>query len=172
MKESDLASRVEIGNVLWSPVGDRIAYALTRDITSELWVVDPTTGVAMMLAAAQGTEPIQPTNFSPAGDRLFFLQADENGDESLWSAASDGSGGSTLGAGLSTWGAGSVEPFGFSPQGDRILLGITDDPDGDPASNRSLWSVNTDGSGARMLVAGVDWGVWLSTPTGTDEPSP
>ncbi len=175
---SDLEDRLEIGDILWSPSGDLIAYTrgrrgrdVSRDadgnptlLTSDLWVVDPMTGTMSMLATAEGSGPIRAMAFSPDGDQLLFLRADENRDESLWSVRSDGSGAPRLVVGTKTWGSGSFESLGSSPEGDRILVAKSEGPDGDPARNRSLWSVNTDGSGARMLVADVDVGVWLTSP--------
>ena len=46
-------------------------------------------------------------------------------------------------------GRGMLRILGFSPEGDRLL--VSQDAQGDSA----LWSVNTDGSGARLLVAGA-----------------
>ena len=44
----------------------------------------------------------------------------------------------------------SLQIVGFSPQGDRILYGIFDAN----GLGVSLWSVDADGSNARLLVAG------------------
>jgi hypothetical protein len=49
------------------------------------------------------------------------------------------------------------------PDGDRILVGQGSQEPGDV---RSLWSVNSDGSGAQRLVVGTDVGGWLSLPDG------
>jgi hypothetical protein len=54
-------------------------------------------------------------------------------------------------------------PLGFSPSSDRILFGQTE---GD--GNDSLWSVNIDGSGPQMLVAGTSVGAWLTMPAGAE----
>ena len=57
-----------------------------------------------------------------------------------------------------------IWPLGFSPDGDRILFG-------QGADVRSMWSVNADGSGARMLVASTDVGDWLSMPADPEGPA-
>ena len=110
--------------MLWSPMGDRVAYVLSREIrqdadgnasllTSDLWLVDPTGATATMLVTALGSRPIEALGFSPDGDRILFSKNEE---------------------------AGSSEASG------------------------SLWSVNKDGTGARMLVADVDVGAWVALP--------
>jgi hypothetical protein len=66
-------------------------------------------------------------------------------------------------------GRGSIARLGSSPDGARILVGRTYE-DGAPGSSGSLWSANTDGSAARMLVAGTNVGLWLTEwrPTWAD----
>jgi len=58
-------------------------------------------------------------------------------------------------------GVGASFLVGFSPEGDRILYwaGVDDVP--------SLWSVNTDGSHAQVLVTGAGWGDWQWLPAGS-----
>jgi len=55
-------------------------------------------------------------------------------------------------------GRGVLGILGFSPEGDRLLVSQ------DAESASALWSVNTDGSGARQLVAGASVGAWLASP--------
>ena len=55
-------------------------------------------------------------------------------------------------------GRGLLQILSFSPEGDRLL--VSQDAEGASA----LWSVNTDGSGARLLVADVKFGAWLTSP--------
>lgn len=45
----------------------------------------------------------------------------------------------------------------YSPDGDRILFSATAD---EGAGTSSLWSIKTDGSDRRALVAGARWGDW------------
>jgi Tol biopolymer transport system component len=54
-------------------------------------------------------------------------------------------------------GNGPIWPLGFSQDGDRILFG-------QGVGVRTLWSVNVDGSDARMLLAGTDQAEWLAMP--------
>jgi Tol biopolymer transport system component len=51
-----------------------------------------------------------------------------------------------------------LSPIDFSPEGDRILFSRSDDRGG----RGSLWSINSDGSDLRRLVAGTAWGDWWS----------
>jgi Tol biopolymer transport system component len=61
-------------------------------------------------------------------------------------------------------GDGGLQTLGFSPDGLRILFA-----EFDPIGPDSLWSVNTDGSGARMIAKGNDVaGGWLSLPADGD----
>jgi Tol biopolymer transport system component len=53
----------------------------------------------------------------------------------------------------------SLRPLSFSPEGDRILFSGTDAGD-----VPSLWSVNVDGSDARLIVGGAGWGDWQWLP--------
>jgi Tol biopolymer transport system component len=166
--------------LVWSATGDRIAYVLSRELsqdaagnpvlfTSDLWVVDSRTGAAKQVASARGSGPLRPFEFSPGGDRILFGQSDEDNNQSLWSVNTDGSGAQTLVAGDDRWGPGSFDLLGSSPNGDRLLFGKYLERV-DPASSASLWSVNTDGSGAQMLVAGTDVGAWVSLPADAEEP--
>ena len=56
-----------------------------------------------------------------------------------------------------------LHTMGFSPDGSRILFSQTD-----IGGVSALWSVNTDGSDARLLVTGTDTGGWLSLPADAD----
>jgi len=48
----------------------------------------------------------------------------------------------------------------FSPEGDRVLFSRAD-----ASGVTSLWSVRVDGSDARLLVSGADWGDWQWQPS-------
>jgi Tol biopolymer transport system component len=56
----------------------------------------------------------------------------------------------------------AIAPLAFSPEGDRILFS-----QGDATGTASLWSIKTDGSDPRLLVAGADWGDWQWQPAGS-----
>jgi hypothetical protein len=64
---------------------------------------------------------------------------------------------------LASWsGVNDIGVLTFSPVGDRILFSRSDSTD----VGTSLWSVNTDGSGAQLLVTGTGWGDWQALPDG------
>jgi Tol biopolymer transport system component len=50
----------------------------------------------------------------------------------------------------------------FSPEGDRVLFSRTD-----ASGVTSLWSIRVDGSDARLLVSGAEWGDWQWQPAGS-----
>lgn len=56
----------------------------------------------------------------------------------------------------------SFDVIAFSPEGDRILFARRDADDA-----MSLWSVRADGSDARLLVEGTNWGDWQAAPNGS-----
>ena len=56
---------------------------------------------------------------------------------------------------------GAISPLAFSPDGDRILFSQTDAKGQD-----SLWSMDTDGSDAQLLVTGTATGDWQPSPAG------
>ena len=62
-------------------------------------------------------------------------------------------------------GRGSLRILGFSPEGDRLL--VSQDAQGELA----LWSVDTDGTDARLLVAGASVGGWLTSPVEAEPPA-
>jgi Tol biopolymer transport system component len=103
---------------------------------------------------------------SPTGDRVAFV----------WSPAVDAPDSSSelrvvdVATGtVTTLSRGSGDrPIRFSPEGDRVLFSRTD-----ASGETSLWSVRVDGSDARLLVSGTDWGDWQWQPAGsTAMPSP
>ena len=129
-------------------------------------MVNVATWTELVDTAADGTDPqvLIPTGvvgngppvWSPSGDRIAFTggtgpPADIPEEISVVDV------GSHLVTPLASAPAGdSLQIAGFSPQGDRILFGISD-ANGD---GMSLWSVDADGSDAQLLVTGTGWGDW------------
>jgi Tol biopolymer transport system component len=103
---------------------------------------------------------------SPAGDHIAVVTSrDQSFDQDgyLVSATSDlqvvDAASGLLTTLPSARDVGTIGALAFSPDGDRILFkrsGAT--------SPMSLWSINTDGSDARELVPGADWGDWQALP--------
>ena len=106
--------------------------------------------------------------WSPTGDRIAFHGAPREeslaeyrlADEILVADLASGSVTS-----LASARAGElIYLLAFSPGGDRILFARRDATNFDEAS---LWSVNVDGSDARLLVPGTGWGDWQSLAPGS-----
>ncbi len=160
-----------------SPDGTRAAFIVPEN-RERLWVD------SLVVAAADGSdrrvlverEPGQSLAggwgsgllWSPTGDRVAYVVGRELSDDGP--QASDlrlvdtrtGTATTVRSAPL------MIGLIAFSPEGDRILFAQTDVDD-----VQSLWTVNTDGSGARMLVEGTDVGDWFSQPTDAEgSPTP
>jgi Tol biopolymer transport system component len=98
---------------------------------------------------------------SPTGDRVAFIWSPDFYDQTLNQSVGiyelrvvDVASG-TVTTLASASGAFPLAPMRFSPEGDRILFSRRE------ANNvTSLWSVQTDGSDARLLVPGSEWGDW------------
>jgi len=90
---------------VWSPTGDRIAFSAGVEVTTpsgpmtDLRVITVATMEVTTLAAGGGAYTLAPIKFSPAGDRILYSRTDVNGEESLWSVNTDGSGAQLLVAG-------------------------------------------------------------------------
>jgi Tol biopolymer transport system component len=105
---------------------------------------------------------------SPTGDQVAFIWSparyDQTSDPSLNTyelrVVDVASGTVTTLARAS--GAFPLTPLTFSPEGDRILFSRTE-----PNNVTSLWSVDADGSDARLLVPGSDSGDWQWQPGGS-----
>ena len=109
-------------------------------------------GLSLHVAAADGSHPrtlvlgeVDNAIWSPAGGRIAFSSSNElrvvdvaNGKVTSLTA---------LGS------AGHI--ISFSPDGNRILFSRANGRD-----VGSLWTIQIDGTGARRLVAGADWGEW------------
>ena len=98
--------------------------------------------------------------WSPTGDRIAF-----NGGPALTEPDEirivDVAGGKVTSL-AAVRGVGASHLLSFSADGDRVLFWQAD-----TADIHSLWTVDTDGSGARLLVHGADWGDWQALPPGS-----
>jgi Tol biopolymer transport system component len=81
---------------VWSPTGDRIAFASARTRSRGLFfkfnqirVVDLATGTVTLLAEAGGSDTLEVIDFSPTGDRIFFSRDYRIRVSSLWSVNAD-----------------------------------------------------------------------------------
>ena len=103
---------------------------------------------------------------SPTGDRVAFIWSPARYETSNASSTYElrvvdvASGTVTTLARAS--GTFPLPPLTFSPEGDRILFSRTE-----PNNVTSLWSVDADGSDARLLVPGSDSGDWQWQPGGS-----
>jgi Tol biopolymer transport system component len=85
---------VFFNHIVWSPLGDRVAYTwttMTNDavpVASELRVLDLSSGDETTLAAEAGIGG--PFAYSPEGDRILYSRG-VDGEVGLWSIAADGS---------------------------------------------------------------------------------
>ncbi len=87
---------VFFNNIVWSPLGDRVAFAWrSMDnsgslVTSELRVLDISSGDETTIAAEGGIWG--PLAYSPGGDRILYATRSANWDPTgLWSISADGS---------------------------------------------------------------------------------
>ena len=134
----------------YSPDGSHVAYNDHRSLT---------------VARSDGSEPREvgdwawSTTWSPTGDRIAFTtQVRDSASSSMELGVVDVATGSVT---VLTGGerGTTLTVIGFSPQGDRILFSRIEDRG---AGESSLWSINADGSDARLVVAGTFQGEWLS----------
>ncbi len=105
---------------------------------------------------------------SPTGDRVAFIWSpafyDQTSDRSPNVAelrVVDVASG-TVTTLASVTGNPALQPIRFSPEGDRVLFSS-----GHDNGVTSLWSIGIDGSDARLLVQGTDWGDWQALPPGS-----
>jgi Tol biopolymer transport system component len=152
----------------YSPDGSRVAY-LGNEVDSSFNAIPLT----VVVAEADGSQDrvLIPAGvaygnevslvWSPTGDRIAFHGAPVGeslaefrvADEILVVDVASGSVTS-----LASARAGElIHVLAFSRDGDRILFARRDATNIDEAS---LWSVNADGSDARLLVSGTGWGDW------------
>jgi WD40-like Beta Propeller Repeat len=135
----------------YSPDGSRAAYVENGSLV----VADADGSDAREVAGRWAQDPI----YSPAGDLIVFTWS----NTTQWPYASEihmldvatGTVTSLIGAN----GSDRLSVLEFSPDGGRILFSRTENR-GKGAS--SLWSIRTEGSDARLLVAGTGSGDWRS----------
>ena len=139
------------GYVTYSPSGSRVAY-VTRE--------------SLVVAEADGSNPqevfadwVWEPVWSPAGDQIAFTSQSRS---SSWEPNQlrllDVATG-TVKLLAEAEASDMLEVIDFSPEGDRILFSRIEDRQ---RGKSSLWSVDTDGSDRRRLVAGTVWGDWWS----------
>jgi Tol biopolymer transport system component len=133
-----------------SPDGSDIAYISTDGLT--VAAADGSHDRVLVPGSLEDFSPVPSALvWSPTGDRIAF-ESHEDGAARL--AVLDVASGSW--APLADMGpAGGFNTIKFSPEGDQILFTRTD-----AVGTPSLWSVHTDGSDPRRLVAGSGWGDW------------
>jgi Tol biopolymer transport system component len=142
----------------YSPDGARAAY-LTYP--GGLLIVAAADGSQARPVVAEGR--VESFGWSPTGDRIAFVAA--TGSVDPQQGAADELRLLDLASGSITTlaEASGTDPFRairFSPDGDRILFAVTD-------RHQSLWTIRTDGSDKRLLVAGTGWGDWQWLPAGS-----
>ncbi len=160
-------------NVAYSHDGARVAFIDNPDSLS--LVIAKADGTKLRVLAGAASDPqyglgpgatYQNPVLSPTGDRVAFMWSPTYYDQSVDPSAQtselrvvDVASGmvTTL---VSATGASPLDPITFSPEGDRILFARRN------ADDASLWSIRPDGSDARLLVTGTDWGDWQSLPAG------
>ena len=101
---------------LWSPTGDRIAFAWSgyapepAVFADELRIVDLASGTVATLATNGGTDSLSLIKFSPEGDRILYSRTSSTGNvDSLWTVRTDGSDPQLLVAGTG-WGDWQWQP--------------------------------------------------------------
>lgn len=141
----------------YSPDGARVAYVR---------------GESLFVAAADGSQGrvLVPTGvtmggmgivWSPTSDQVAFDAGPSLSAPDEIGIVDAASGKVTLLA--SALRTGSVNVIRFSPEGDRILFERLDAN----YNGTSLWSVDADGSHARLLVTGTGWGDWQPLAAGS-----
>jgi Tol biopolymer transport system component len=147
------------GEAWYSPDGSRVAYTTHTPLEGLVLHRGEHQGGSFVVAAADGSHAqevfgarVWKAVWSPSGDRIGFTG---NGTELRVVDVATG----TVTSLVETDGSDTLSVLDFSPDGDRIIFSRTEDQG---TGANSLWSVNVDGSNLRRLVAGTDWGDWLS----------
>jgi Tol biopolymer transport system component len=137
-----------------SPDGTQIAYVAYGSL--RIADVDGSHAQTLIRSDAPGAPSLFGIVWSPGGDRIAFGNV---------SAADGGLGDELQVVDILTGSVTTlpddgefVYPMGFSPGGDRVLFASRSEDRSD------LWSIDTDGSNAQLLVTGVQWGSWQPSP--------
>jgi len=153
------------GEATYSPDGSRVAYTTLTPLEGLVLRLGQHQGGSFVVAAADGSHAqevfgarVRKPVWSPTGDRIAFTSG--NGTELRVVDLATG----TVTLLAEKDGSDILLVLDFSPEGDQILFSRTEDR-GNGVS--SLWSIHADGSDARRLIDGTDWGEWHSPlPTG------
>jgi Tol biopolymer transport system component len=148
------------GEAWYSPDGSRVAYTTHTPLEGLVLRFGEHQGGSFVVAAADGSHAqevfgarVWKPVWSPTGDRIAFT----SGKRTELRVVDVATG--TVTSLAEKDGSDILSVLDFSPEGDRILFSRTEDQG---TGANSLWSVNVDGSNLRRLVAGTDWGDWLS----------
>ncbi len=130
---------------------------MTADPALQGIVIAATDGSSQRVLASLAPSNIIGVEWSPTGDEIAF--------DTFGSGPGivDVATGATTSLGLPT---GEFAIIRFSPEGDRVLLGLYAADD-----TWSLWSAQADGSGSRELVSGTGGGDWQWLPAGSPSAS-
>ena len=175
-------SQLHDENLGHSPDGTRVAYVTAfegADVQTVSLVIADADGTQLQVLTYQNDwgdptgELVYVNNlvWSPLGDRVAFSWGTQTVDGSPLASELrmlDASSGdeTTIATEPGIWG-----PLAFSPEGDRILFSrrILDEETGVALDGEGmgLWSINTDGSDAQLLVPGGFRGDWQPRPPGS-----
>jgi Tol biopolymer transport system component len=145
----------------YSPDRSRVAF-VTTDINGQgsLVVADADGSHDRVLVAVGVTVGGLRPMWSPTGDRIAFSTGSPLSEPDEIRIVDVATGNVTPLAAVR--GVGASHLLGFSADGDHVLFWQAD-----AADVHSLWTVDADGSNARLLVAGTDWGDWQALPPGS-----
>jgi Tol biopolymer transport system component len=135
----------------FSPDGTQVAYTWTGQLT----VASADGSQHRVLGSTRASS----ARWAPTGDRIAFVGAGPSGQDELDVVE--------VATGLVTSLASStptdhLDVIGFAPAGDRILFSRSNTN----FNGTGLWSIGVDGSAAKLLVAGTNWGDWQWQPAG------
>lgn len=152
----------------YSPDRARAAYTIADAATESLVVAAADGSRARTLISEVIPEWVGSPRWSPAGDKIAFIWSsniwqDQAGNPMPGTSelrVVDVAGGAveSLATAPATF---SLQVIAFSPEGDQILFSKSE-----ANYATSLWSVQADGSDARLLVSGSGWGDWQWQPAG------